>query len=74
MTERTTVSTLRVCYPPGTGTVVIRTELDWEKNVHPIDISSDDNTATFEIEASQPFVHFKPCLIKNGTLALGSWD
>ena len=31
-------------------------------------LSSDGSTATFEIEAQQPFVHFKPCLIKNGSL------
>jgi hypothetical protein len=59
---------LRVCYPPGTGTLVIRTELDWERDIHPIAVSSDGNTATFEVEARQSFVHFKPCLIKNGTL------
>ena len=32
---------LRVCYPPGTGTLVIRTELDWERDVHPTALSSD---------------------------------
>src|SRR5678815_1939708 len=58
----------RVCYPPGTGTLVIRTELNWERDVHPSALSSDGSTATFEIEARQPFVHFKPCLVKNGTL------
>ena len=58
----------RVCYPPGTGKLVIRTELDWERNVHPSALSSDGSTATFEIEAQQPFVHFKPCLIKNSVL------
>ena len=31
-------------------------------------VSSDGNTATFEIEARQRFLHFKPCLIKNGSL------
>ena len=60
--------TLRVCYPPGTGTLVIRTELDWERDIHPTAVSSDGSTATFEVEARQSFVHFKPCLIKNGTL------
>src|SRR5436190_991493 len=59
---------VHVCYPPGTGTLVIRTELEWHKNLFPIDISSDGSTATFEIEASEPFVHFKPCLIKKGNL------
>ena len=47
---------------------MIRTELDWERDVHPSALSSDGSTATFEIEAQQPFVHFKPCLIKNGSL------
>jgi len=60
--------TLRVCYPPGTGTLVIRTQLDWGRDIHPIEVSSDGSTATFEVEAKQPFVHFKPCLIKDGTL------
>jgi hypothetical protein len=58
----------RVCYPPGTGTLVIRTELDWERDIHPRGLSTDGSAATFEIEAQQPFVHFKPCLIKNGSL------
>ncbi len=34
----------------------------------PSAVSSDGSTATFEIEAQQPFVHFKPCLIKNNGL------
>src|SRR5262245_61719566 len=56
------------CYPAGTGTLVIRTELDWGRDVNPVAVSSDGNTATFEIEAQQRFVHFKPCLIKNDSL------
>ena len=59
---------LRVCYAPGTGTLVIRTELNWERDIHPSALSSDGSTATFEIEAPHPFVYFKPCLVKNGTL------
>jgi Putative esterase len=42
--------------------------LDWGRDVNPVAVSSDGNTATFEIEAQQRFVHFKPCLIKNGSL------
>ena len=60
--------TLRVCYPPGTGTLVLRIQLGWERDIHPSGLSSDGSTAIFEIEAQQPFVYFKPCLIKNGTL------
>ena len=59
---------LRVCYPAGTGTLVIRTDLDWERNVYPVALSSDGNTTSFEIEAHSPFVYFNPCLVKNGSL------
>ena len=60
--------TIRICYPAETGTLVIRTDLDWGRDVNPMAVSSDGNTATFEIEAQRRFVHFKPCLIKNGSL------
>ena len=60
--------TIRICYPAETGTLVIRTDLDWGRDTNPVAVSSDGNTATFEIEAQQRFVHFKPCLIKNGIL------
>jgi hypothetical protein len=52
----------------GTGTLIIRTDLDWERDVYPIEVSSDGNTGSFEVEAQQPFVNFKPCLIKNRSL------
>jgi predicted alpha/beta superfamily hydrolase len=57
---------VRVCYPAETGTLVLRTDLDWEQDIDPVAVSSDGNTATFEIEAQQPFVYFKPCLNKKG--------
>jgi predicted alpha/beta superfamily hydrolase len=67
-TKRRFKRTLRVCYPAEAGTLILRTDLDWEQDVHPVALSGDGNTATFEIEAQQPFVYFKPCLIKNGSL------
>ena len=60
--------TLQVSYPAGEGELVLHTELDWDRDVRPIITSADGTTATFEIEAEQPFVHFKPCLIQNGKL------
>src|SRR4029077_18595273 len=33
---------LRVCYPPGTGTLVIRTELDWERDIHQFQLRRED--------------------------------
>jgi predicted alpha/beta superfamily hydrolase len=54
--------------------VVVRTELDWESDIHPVDTSADGNTVTFEIASPKPFLHFKTCLIANGHLhwAVGS--
>lgn len=60
--------TLRVSYPAGQGELVLRTALDWNRDVYPSGLSSDGTTATFEIEAQQPFVYFKPCLLQNGKL------
>jgi hypothetical protein len=57
--------TLRVCYPAGKGELVLRTELDWQRDIQPIAASEDGNITTFEIEARQPFVYFKPCLIQD---------
>src|SRR6516162_2999111 len=55
--------TIRIC-----DAAVIRTDLDWGRDVNPVAVSSDGNTATFEIETQQRFVPFKSCLIKNGSL------
>ena len=51
--------TLRVCYPPGEGKLVIRTELDWELNIHPIAVSSDGSTATFESRGAKAIPPFQ---------------
>lgn len=66
--------TLRVVYPAGQGKIVLRTEQDWDKNIGPISLSSDGTISTFEISAKQPFVYFKPVLIRNGNphWAIGS--
>jgi hypothetical protein len=65
---RTYKRTLRVSYAAGKGELVLRTELDWNHDVHPSALSSDGTTATFEVEGQQPFVHFKPCLARHGEL------
>ena len=35
-TEATLKRTVRVCYPAGRGRIVLRTELDWDRNVEPV--------------------------------------
>ena len=67
-TEKTLRSSLRVGYPAGKGRMVLRTEHDWDKDIEPTSVSEDGNTSTFELEADQPFLYFKPCLIRNDEL------
>src|SRR5580765_3815941 len=57
---------LRVSYPAGKGRLVLRTDEDWDKDIEPISVSEDGNTSTFELEADQPFLYFKPCLVREG--------
>src|SRR6187401_2991835 len=53
---------LRVHYPPGRGRIVLRSELDWELDLEPVNVSEDGATSTFRIEARRPFLYFKACL------------
>src|SRR4051812_20643853 len=65
-TQTTLKRRLRVAYPPGNGGLVLRTEQDWDKDINPIETSDDGSIWTFELEADQPFLYFKPCLVRNG--------
>ena len=65
-TERTPTRTLRVAYPSGRGRMVLRTEQDWERSVELVAVSEDGNVSTFALEADQPFLYFKPCLVESG--------
>lgn len=56
---------LRVAYPAGNHKIVLRTQIDWDKNLEAVSVSKDKSTWTFVVEADQPFVYFKPCLIKD---------
>lgn len=53
---------LNVRYPPGQGRLVLRTDLDWDRDLEPVEVSADGETSTFALEARKPFVYFKPCL------------
>lgn len=57
---------LRISYPAGNGRLVLRTEKDWERDAEALEISEDGNTSTFLVEADQPYIYFKPCLIRDG--------
>ena len=64
-TRRIFERTLRVSYPVEAGRLVLRTERDWNRNINPIAISDDGNTFTFRLRGKQPFLYFKPCLLRD---------
>jgi hypothetical protein len=53
---------LRVHYPNDLEQMVIRTELDWDKDIVPSTIDRAASFAEFDLELSRPFLYFKPCL------------
>jgi predicted alpha/beta superfamily hydrolase len=57
---------LSVAYPAGRGRLVLRTELDWDRDVEPAAVSDDGNTSVFEVEVDQPYLYYKPCLVRSG--------
>jgi predicted alpha/beta superfamily hydrolase len=64
--ERVARKRIRVHYPAGQGRMVLRTELAWDLDVEPTEVSDDDASSTFELEARRPFLYFKPCLRTGG--------
>jgi predicted alpha/beta superfamily hydrolase len=58
---------LRIAYPPGSGDIVLRTELDWGKDVEPSS-ATKDGISTFQVRSDHPFLYFKPCLLTSGRL------
>lgn len=58
--------TIRICYPAKNDRLVLRTEQNWDQDVEPVALSDDRNTWTFRLRADQPFLYFKPCLIREG--------
>ncbi len=54
---------LRVRYPAGEGRIVLRTELDWDRDLQPILVEDGGETSTFALEAKKPFLYFKACLV-----------
>jgi predicted alpha/beta superfamily hydrolase len=52
---------------------VLRTELDWNKDIEPTAITAG-GVSTFEVQAYHPFLYFKPCLLQNGQLHWAKGD
>jgi predicted alpha/beta superfamily hydrolase len=65
-TETVLRRTLEVSYPADDGRLVLRTEQDWDRDVEPVAVSDDRTVWTFALEADQPFLYFKPVLVRGG--------
>jgi predicted alpha/beta superfamily hydrolase len=53
---------LQVRYPAGPGRMVLRTELDWDRDLEPTAVGDDGATSTFSLAARKPFLYFKAML------------
>jgi predicted alpha/beta superfamily hydrolase len=53
---------LQVRYPAGHGRIVLRTELDWNKDIEPVEVQDGGTASIFALEAKRPFLYVKPCL------------
>jgi hypothetical protein len=67
-TERKLSRRVRIRYPVDNGQLVLRTELDWDRSIEPDAVSEDGNTYTFKLETDQPFLYYKPCLMRGGEI------
>jgi len=53
---------LRVHYPVELDKLVLRTDIDWDRDIPANTIDQEGSFAEFEFETQQPFVYLKPCL------------
>ncbi|MGC1451214.1 MAG: alpha/beta hydrolase-fold protein [Candidatus Sulfotelmatobacter sp.] len=53
---------VRVHYPNSVDQMVLRTDLDWDKDILPSTVDFDGSFAEFDFEIPHPFLYVKPCL------------
>jgi len=54
--------TLRVVYPLREGSIVLRTEADWSRDILPDSPEEGGHSFSFTVESEKPFLYVKPCL------------
>ena len=57
---------VRVIYPLKSGTIVLRTQHDWNRDVGADSVSTDGQIYSFTVASERPFLYCKPCLIDEG--------
>ena len=63
---------LRIHYPTDLDEMVLRTELDWDRDILPTTIDRVGLFAEFDFETTKPFVYLKPCLRRSSELLWAS--
>ncbi len=58
--------TINVRYPPGKGTIALRTEHDWDRTLEPDSYDEESFQAAFLIDTERPHFYFKPVLLADG--------
>ncbi len=54
--------TVRVRYPLTAGTLLLRSQNDWNRDLEADRVDEGGSLFTFTVEADQPFLYVKPCL------------
>jgi predicted alpha/beta superfamily hydrolase len=60
---------VRVFYPQRTSELVLRTELDWERDLAPVRVDAAAGRADFRVPSEGSYLEYKPCLRSPGGLA-----
>lgn len=53
---------LRIHYPKNLDQLVLRTDLDWDKDIPPMSVDHQGLFVEFSFETTKPFVYLKACL------------
>jgi predicted alpha/beta superfamily hydrolase len=57
---------IRVSYPRGAHELVLRTELDWDRDLLPERVDAGAQRAEFRVRSERPYLEYKPCLRNAG--------
>lgn len=55
---------IRVTYPSGRGRLCLRAAPAWDRDIEPLVTSADGDTHEFQITCDEPYVYFKPVLVR----------
>lgn len=53
---------IQVFYPPSDRGMILRAEMDWDRDIEPSWVSEDRTITEFTVRTDQHYFYFKPCL------------